>query len=241
MSRIIGNVRQICTAPALTWVKFDLLSKNLIVEDSLIASGDKTVRTDCSGNFQITLGMGDYRMTINGRDQFTVSVPDDDATYDVIQRIVSAATYSPTAPVGGAQPTASPTVLGVIKCDRAHTAPKAETVPRFEPVIYDPPDLVIDFDGVKCPRVAITSAAINVSTMHRVQLPCLCDGPEPKGILLRLFNAAGEPATITLDPDMEIYGTNPLQIPAGRAALVGLFSFGPDESDTLARIVRQAA
>lgn len=68
-----------------------------------------------SGAFSHELAPGDYYMRIGGHLVGTISVPNDNATYGYLGLMVSDTYAIPTTPMGGAQPNASQSVLGLVK------------------------------------------------------------------------------------------------------------------------------
>lgn len=126
MSLIRGNVNQITKQPAQTLVSVRPLSKPVVVGGAIIWPETKVVRSDALGAWSVTLAMGDYELVV-GDAKVTISVPHDDLTYDFTARIVGAVVYSPTAPVGGAQPNASTAVFGLVRVDTDSATPIAVT------------------------------------------------------------------------------------------------------------------
>lgn len=70
-----------------------------------------------SGAFSHELAPGDYYMRIGGHLVGTISVPNDNSTYGYLELMVSDTYAIPSTPMGGAQPNASSTVLGLVKTD----------------------------------------------------------------------------------------------------------------------------
>jgi hypothetical protein len=61
-----------------------------------------TTETNEVGQFSQVLSMGDWEMEVDGHDRFLIAVPDDNATYDFVSRIIGAVTQSPTTPLAAA-------------------------------------------------------------------------------------------------------------------------------------------
>lgn len=116
--------------PASDVVKIRAAVWPIVVSNALVVPHEKSVRADVTGFWSVTLAMGTYEVSVQAANgqiaKVTIDVPNDANTYSFDQR-VTASLPSATAPVGGAQPTSSPSVLGIIKSDEAVATPIAVT------------------------------------------------------------------------------------------------------------------
>lgn len=129
MATITGNVFNLKkSAAANSTLRFTYASAPATANGGLVASGvTVTAAVSITGTFSVVLTMGDYYVTIesakdNPEDLFTISVPDNDTSYDILARIVSSVTQSPTVPVGGSTPNATSTVIGAVKLSKNTSA-----------------------------------------------------------------------------------------------------------------------
>lgn len=68
-------------------------------DGSLIITQPRGVVTDASGDFSVVLKAGDYNVTINNaRDSLIISVPNDDASYNIRDLVTGSLTYTYTNP-----------------------------------------------------------------------------------------------------------------------------------------------
>lgn len=119
MTTVTGIVRTLkATALPGALLRWVYKSYPAYVDGSLVSSVDDVVtRVTNLGNFSETLTAGTYELTIDGNsnDKWTVGVPDDNASYDVLDLIVSPTTVLPTIPTPAVIPNASSTVAGKVK------------------------------------------------------------------------------------------------------------------------------
>lgn len=130
MSLITGNTKQIVGVATDALVKFRAQTMPVFVGNAVIVPDEIWVKATVTGEFSVTLLKGDYEVSVPARNgqvaKFTINVPDDGNTYSWEQRVTSLIP-APAAPVGGAQPTASPSVLGITKVDSNVASPVAVT------------------------------------------------------------------------------------------------------------------
>lgn len=106
MATLTGNARTIITAPAGA-IPFSVkaLFTPYLVDGRIIISGERRYVTASDGAFSMVLGAGNYEVTFNGVDKFTISVPNDEQTYPFIDRLTSTVTQPSPAPGGSSWPT----------------------------------------------------------------------------------------------------------------------------------------
>ncbi len=102
---IQGNVIEITGAAAATSIKIVSLRYDVVAGFQLVKGGQKTLRSDDSGNFTVTLAAGDYEVLINKVNRYVINVPDDDNTYQFADRITESATLA-SIPPGSLTPSA---------------------------------------------------------------------------------------------------------------------------------------
>ncbi len=124
------------TSPANVPVTFLLKSNPVVVGNAIVVPGDLVERTDETGFFSVVLGMGDYEMSVTGRNgqaaKVTISVPNDNAVYDFSDLIVSEAVYDPSMPPGSGAPSAGASVAGLVKTDITEEEPVVLTMTTYE-------------------------------------------------------------------------------------------------------------
>jgi hypothetical protein len=130
MSLITGYLNQITTTPSSQQLTVKSVVFPVIVGNALIVPDQVTLKADEVGFWSVVLTEGLYELTavaLNGQEaKVTISVPNDSNTYSFDELVVSDLPI-PSSPIGGAQPTASPSVLGIIKTDDAVAQPVAIT------------------------------------------------------------------------------------------------------------------
>lgn len=70
------------------------LSTPLTINGNLVTGGDFKAITDGNGNLSVALQAGNYRVTIGADKGFTIDVPNDNATYTWIERIITSLTWN---------------------------------------------------------------------------------------------------------------------------------------------------
>ena len=118
MAHITGNLFTITGDVSIYTITFELTTPGVFANSSVYHYGRKRVTpNESTGAFTVELGPGDYDVKVGeGTNRILrISVPDNDNTYGIDQRVIDGAVYTPTTPAGGNQPNASQTVLGLVK------------------------------------------------------------------------------------------------------------------------------
>jgi len=79
------------------WIRFQPISTPQVDGGVVLTSGIVSAQAT-DGTFSVTLEQGDYRVSIAGRDQFIISVPNDSSTNVITDLVTSSLTYIYTAP-----------------------------------------------------------------------------------------------------------------------------------------------
>jgi hypothetical protein len=124
---ITGRVIDLGQAHAVNSnIRFTYASAPAATSALITSQLNKVVKISSAGLFSVALTMGNYYVTIDsGPDRWTISVPDDGLTYDIVGRIVSSVTQSPTAPAGASLPVGSTTTQGKLKTTKDGADPRA--------------------------------------------------------------------------------------------------------------------
>lgn len=118
MAYITGNLFTITRNASIYSLSFELTTPGVLSNSDLYHAGSKKVdANESTGAFSVELGPGDYNVKVGTSTSniLKISVPDNDNTYTIDQRVIESAVYTPTTPAGGAQPAASDTVAGLVK------------------------------------------------------------------------------------------------------------------------------
>ncbi|MCW5557741.1 MAG: hypothetical protein KIT22_07910 [Verrucomicrobiae bacterium] len=101
MATLTGNVHSFLAVPAhAVLYRVKTLGESIVVGSHIVTTGERRFFTGADGSFSATLEAGSYEFTFNAVDRFTVSVPNDGATYPFLDRVTSNITQ-PSPPSGG--------------------------------------------------------------------------------------------------------------------------------------------
>ncbi|MEI7729197.1 MAG: hypothetical protein WCO56_06480 [Verrucomicrobiota bacterium] len=92
---ITGNVRDTGLAAVATNLTFTPLSTPLVTGGSVLLSSVSAINSDETGQFSLTLGPGNYRVTVGGnaRDSLLIAVPEGIGTRDWTTLVTGSLTY----------------------------------------------------------------------------------------------------------------------------------------------------
>lgn len=133
MSLVTGYLKQIAGVAANDVVTIRAAVAGVITASgALISPGTLTVRARATDGFwSATLTKGTYEISAtaaNGQSaKVTITIPDEDELTYAFEELVVSSLPLLEEPVGGARPTASPSVLGLVKTDDAVAVPIACT------------------------------------------------------------------------------------------------------------------
>lgn len=117
MAFVTGSGFTVENGYARSPVSFELTTPTVSVTGNKVIMKGTGKAPLVSGAFSIELAPGDYYMRIGGHLVGTIAVPNDNSTYGYLELMVSDTYAIPSTPMGGAQPNASSTVLGLVKTD----------------------------------------------------------------------------------------------------------------------------
>ncbi len=133
---ITGSAKDLGAAWAVnSTINFTSAAPNNIAGGSLVNSAvPKTAKVKADGTFSCVLPTGNYYVTFEaGSDRWLINVPDDNASYDIVGRIVPAV-ITPTNPIS--VPNASSGTAGLVKAIKDSTG-----TPKVPTGIYFPDDV----------------------------------------------------------------------------------------------------
>jgi hypothetical protein len=129
MTTVTGYLNQISDAAADSLVTVESAINPVVSGQKLQVPGRQSTKGRATdGYWQFILGFGSYRISVTGSTGqsasvlITVGAEHDGLTVSFDQLVVSALP-TPQAPVGGAQPTASASVLGLVRTDETVAVP----------------------------------------------------------------------------------------------------------------------
>jgi len=105
MSVITGTIKTPDNHPYTGELRFRALSTPVADAPDLIVAEDEVVSCTAAGTFTVTLRTGQYRVWV-GRESLTIAVPDDNASYDILELIDGDISF-----------TASPSTSGFYRAD----------------------------------------------------------------------------------------------------------------------------
>lgn len=133
MSLITGYLKQISAQPADSQVTVRAVAFGVVtLSGALVVPDQITVKASATTGFwSVTLTKGSYELSVranNGQTaKCTITIPDEDTETYPFEELIVSALPAPEDPVGGARPTASPTVQGLVKIDEIVANPIVPT------------------------------------------------------------------------------------------------------------------
>jgi hypothetical protein len=167
MSTITGPIKKADNTPFVGDIIVRPINPPRADAPDLIEGSDIIVTTDNAGLFSKTLRVGDYYVFLGGGNKrFKIAIPDDDATYTLLSRIVTALAYGSTEAPSAGSPVATADVTGTSRASETVADPIALTLETEEFVRMRGNQLqYLDGDGLWYPVVMIKVNGVRMLTI----------------------------------------------------------------------------